>query len=219
MSLFFRPRKRDVPVRRYTTALIEELLASVRRQSLSLLEFNRALWGAIPTSTILLEYRGDHRVPFSIHDQVFMNEVAVQRLSRPIFKVRGVPSSINSTTLVDGFLAAITPLSTELADTRELLVPKVASPDTECLLQVALWRHLQNMLCGGPMLLAHVGLENPLHTDSGANLLFNKLSSIAAADTDALSGINEVLLTRYYEDLRGNRKLMTQSFKRACSEA
>lgn len=128
MSLFFRPRKRDVPVRRYTTALIEELLASVRRQSLSLLEFNRALWGAIPTSTILLEYRGDHRVPFSIHDQVFMNEVAVQRLSRPIFKVRGVPSSINSTTLVDGFLAAITPLSTELADTRELLVPKVASP-------------------------------------------------------------------------------------------
>lgn len=216
--MFFRP-KRDVPVCRYTSAPILELLDNVRSQTLPLLEFNRALWEAIPSSTILLEYRGDHRVPFSIYDQLFMNEVAAQRLSRPIFKVRGVPSSIDTRTLVDGFLAAITPLSSELSATRDHLVPRVATPDTECLLQLALWQHLQAMLCGGPTLLAHVGLTSPTYTDSVANLLFNRLSAVATAQSAEPSQLDAVLLSRYYEHLRDDRALLTEYFKHACSEA
>lgn len=214
---FFRARK-DACVRRYTTTPVLQLLRSVRSQTLPLVEFNRALWEAIPQSTILLEYRGDHRVPFSIHDQLFMNEVAAQRLSRPIFKVRGVPPSIDAATLVDGFLETITPLSSELTATRDYLVPRVKAPDKESLLELALWQHLGAMLCGGPELLAHVGLSSPTHTDSAANLLFNRLSSVVGTPVAELDELDAVLLSRYYESLRDDRELLTKHFKRACSE-
>lgn len=217
MFSFFR-RPKEPAISSYRAPLVP-VLNAVRDKTLTLQGFQQKLWQSVPSVTIPLEYRGDHRVPFVVHAEPWLKELGKQRLSRPIFKVCDAPSPLHAVDMLEGIITSITPLSILLQDMRDSLIPIVpAKATTEDLLQLEMRALTARFLTGGPLSLCHLGLSTITSLDSMPNIMFNRLSTVRGQHTLAPSEPEGVMLAQLLQGLLEKNGLLLVALDRLLAD-